>query len=328
MLTLTRTRFLAGAAAATILPSAARAQTAKPLRMNVFPGVDAWPMYVIADKGLLARDGFSLEVTATQGSVAQFQHMLSGDADLALTALDNVIAYDAGQGDPAVTGTFDFAAYIGLGSGGLKLLVRPDVSSYQQLRNATFAVDAPGTGYSFVLRRILQVNGLPPGSYSFAALGNTQKRFEAMVAGQCAGGMVASPFDLLGQQQYGFRVLTSALAVLGHYEATVVMARRSWTSANAPTMTAFVRAYRAARAWLYDRANRSEAGAILAKNAHFDPPVVAQCMPLLDAPDTFSPDGTFDRAGVQTVLTLRSTYATPSKQLGPPDTYIDERFLH
>jgi len=69
---------------------------------------------------------------------------------------------------------------------------------------------------------------IAPGEYSFVAVGSTQRRFDAMVAGQAAGGVVATPFDLLGQQKYGFHVLGSAIDVLGHYQATAVMARRSW----------------------------------------------------------------------------------------------------
>ena len=109
---------------------------------------------------------------------------LSADADLALTAMDNVVAYDSGQGDPSVTGDLDLFAFLGIGPGFLRLLVRPEITSYDQLRGKTFAVDAPATGFSFVLRRLLQKHGIMPGEYSFVALGSTQKRFDGMVVGR------------------------------------------------------------------------------------------------------------------------------------------------
>src|SRR5271154_6252505 len=212
---------------------------ATPVRLNIFGGLDAWPMYVIHDKGLLT--GYDLALTTTTGSVPQFQQMMSGAADLASTAFDNVVAYDAGQGDPSITGDLDFFAFLGVGPGSLKLVVRPEITSYDQLRGKAFAVDAPATGFSFVLRRMLEKNGIMPDEYTLVSLGSTQKRFDGMVAGQCVGGVIGSPYDIIGSQKYGFHVLGSALDVLGHYQAGVMMARRSWALTHRPVLSAFVR---------------------------------------------------------------------------------------
>jgi len=116
-----------------------------PLRLTYVRGPDAWPIYVLYEKKLLT-GGFDLALTTTPGSVPQFQHMLAGDADLALTAMDNVVAYDSGQGDPSVTGNLDLRRLPRHRSGfAWKLVVRPEITSYEQLRGKTFAVDAPGT---------------------------------------------------------------------------------------------------------------------------------------------------------------------------------------
>lgn len=327
---MTRGEMLAGGAAmvtALAAPAApARAQSV-PLRLNIFGGLDAWPIYVLNDKNLMS-GGFDLALTTTPGSVPQFQHMLAGDADLGLTAMDNVVAYDSGQGDPSVTGDLDFVAFLGIGPGSLKLVVRPEITNYEQLRGKAFAVDAPATGFSFVLRRMLEKNGLMPGDYTFVSLGSTQKRFDGMVSGQCVGGVVGAPFDLMDAQQYGFHILGSAIETLGHYEATVMMARRSWVAAHRPAVVAFVRAYRAARAWLYAPANRAEAIAILARNGGITPEIAAQIAPAVLASQTsYSRDGAFDVAGVQTVMDLRAAYATPKKTIGSAQAFIDPQFL-
>lgn len=326
---LTRRNAIAGAAAfgtvAAFGARAARAQ-ATPLRLNIFGGLDAWPVYVLREKNFLK--GYDLTVTPTTGSVPQVQRMMAGDADIALTAMDNIVAYDEGQGDPSVAGPFDFAAFLGVGPGFLRLLVRPEITSYEQLRGKTFAVDAVGTGFTFVLRRMLEKNGIAPGDYSLIALGSTQKRFDGMVSGQAVGGVVGAPFDLLGKQKYGFRTLGIASDTLGHYQATVIMARRSWAAANKPAIVAFVKAYRAATAWLYDPANRSEAIAILARSADLPPDLVAEIAPaVLGSPASFSRTGAFDLAGVNTALDLRSAYVTPKRALGDVSNYIDTSFL-
>jgi ABC-type nitrate/sulfonate/bicarbonate transport system substrate-binding protein len=323
---LSRGRFVAGSAAAAgaFASATAIARTQPvPLRLNIFGGPDAWPIYVMHEKGFL-----DCTITPTTGSVVQFQHMMAGDADMALTAFDNVVGYDEGQGDPAVTGNLDFVNVLGIGPGFLKMLVRPEITSYEQLRGKTFAVDAAGTGFSFVLRRMMEKNGIKPGEYSFIAVGSTQKRFEAMVAGRAVAAVVSAPYDLLGQQKYSFRVLSSAIDVLGHYEATTVMARRSWLATHRPQALAFVKAYRQAVAWLYDPANRTEALAILAHNTDMAPDIIAQVGPtILASPTSYTRDGKFDIEGVKTVLELRSAYATPKKELGPPSKYIDESYL-
>lgn len=304
------------------------AQQTRTLRLNVFGGLNAWPIYVMADRDLMRSGGYALDVKATTGSVAQAQAMLGGEAEMALTALDNVIAYDAGQGDPAITGSIDFAAFLAIGFPALTLQVRPEISSYAQLRGKTFAVDAPGTGFSFVLRRILERNGIAPGEYSLLALGATQKRFDAMVAGQCVGGLVAAPFDLIGTQQYGFRSLSTVTEALGPYEANVMMARRSWLDANQPAARAFVAGYRSATNWLAEKANRTEAIGILVRNAGLPPAIVAQAAPgILASPASYSRDGRFDTAGVQTVIDLRAAYAVPKKALPGSAAFIDARFL-
>jgi ABC-type nitrate/sulfonate/bicarbonate transport system substrate-binding protein len=325
----TRGRFAAGSAAALAAVAGgariARAQ-AVPLRLNVFGGLDAWPIYVIHDRALM--NGYDVALTTTTGSVPQFAHMLAGDADLALTAMDNVVAYDSGQGDPSVTGDLDLFAFLGIGPGFLRLLVRPEITSYDQLRGKTFAVDAPATGFSFVLRRLLEKHGIMPGEYSFVALGSTQKRFDGMVAGQAVGGVVGAPFDVIGAQKYGFHVLDNALDTLGHYEATVMMARRSWTATHRPVITAFVHAYRDATAWLYNPANRTEAMTILGHNTDLPPDIIAQIAPvILGSPASYTRDGKFDVAGVSTVMELRAAYATPKKALGNPQAFIDQSFL-
>lgn len=308
-----------------VLP--ASAQPKQPLRLNIFPGLNAWPIYVMAERDVMSIAGYSLVIKATNGSVAQAQAILNGEADMALTALDNVIAYDIGQGDEAVAGEIDFAAFLAIGFPALTLQVRPEITAYDQLRGKTFAVDAPGTGFSFILRRILQHYGLQPSDYTLLAVGATQKRFDAMMAGECVGGMVAAPFDLIGTQQYGFRSLSTAIEALGHYEANVMMARRSWIDAHQSAVTAFVGGYRTAMNWLYDNRNRSEAIDVLVRYAGLPGQVVTQVAPgILNSPASYSRDGRFDAAGVKTVIDLRASYGTPPKAVPDAPAFIDARF--
>lgn len=292
------------------------------LRLSVFGGIDAWPAYVMRERGPL-----DIVLTPTPGSVAQVKRMMAGDFDIAFTAMDNVIAYDEGQGDPAVTGACDFVAILGVGPGSLNLVARSDITSYEQLRGQTFAVDAASTGFSFVLRRMLEQQGILPGEYAFVAVGSTEKRFEAIASGHAAGGLVGSPYERIGNQRHGFNVLGSAADALKSYQATVAMVRRSWADEHGAEIATFVSAYRAATAWLSDPANRAQALDILVRSSGLPAGLVAEVGPnVLADPARYSADGAFDRAGVDTVLELRTAYAAPAKTLKPAASYLDSSF--
>lgn len=321
---LARGTFIAGAAGALACAAAAApARAAIPLRVVFFPGLDAWPLYVARDRGLFAREGLDVALTPTAGSVSQIAKLMAGEFDVASTAFDNLVAYDAGEGDPSVTGPFDLVAFLGGAEATNKLVARPEIRSYADLRGKTLAVDAVATGYSFVLRKMLALQGLGESDYRLVEVGNTEKRFAAMTAGTAVAAIVGIPFDLIGESR-GFHVLGDALTALGgHYQATCSIARRSWGDAHRDAIAGYARAYRAALDWLFEPANRAEALAILVRATKLPEALAARSAPaLLDPRTGFRRDAGFDEAGIATVLALRSAYAAPKKSLGAPRTYL------
>lgn len=299
-----------------------------PIRMIIFGGADAWPLYVARTKGFFKNAGLDVTLTATAGSVAQMKRLMAGEFELASTLLDNLVAYDEGQGDPSVPGPFDLFSFMGYNSGVLGLIVRPEITSYADLKGKRLAVDAILTGYTFVLRQVLDQQGVHEGDYQLVPVGSTEKRFESMVSGDCAAALVATPFDLLGQQKYGFKTLANAIKVLGHYQSTVVIARRSYASANPTVPVSFIHGYRDAVAWMDDPANRSEAISILTSASPVPADLAARIAPGLLNPATgFSRDGTLDPQGVAMVLKLRSQYGSPKKNLTDAAKYVDLSYL-
>src|ERR671933_1490328 len=86
-------------------------------------------------KGLFEREGLSVEVELTRGSIEQIRGLLAGRWDVAHTAADNVMAYVDREG----ADLFVFAvADLGVGQ---QLVVRPEVTSYAQLRGQPLGVD-------------------------------------------------------------------------------------------------------------------------------------------------------------------------------------------
>ena len=305
-----------------VLPAAAPAQ--ETLQVIVFPGGFNWPIWAAQEKGFFAREGIEVKLTPTPNSVFQLTNLIEGGFDIGMTAIDNVIAYQEGQGEAPVTGSPDLFAFMGGDNGFLRLVVQPEIASYADLRGRELSVDALTTGYAFVLREMLERGGLKEGDYTLARAGGVLQRFEALKEKKHAGTLLLSPFEILAEA-LGLRRLGNAVDVLGRYQGLVGAARRSWAHAHQTQLVGYIRGYRAGLAWLYDRANRAEALAILQKNVRgMTPELAAKTHDVLLAPaGGFEREGALDVEGVRTVLKIRSRYGRPQKELNDPARYYD-----
>ena len=110
---------------------AAQSQSLKTINLIVFPGGFNWPVYVAQDKGLFARQGLDVRVTPTPNSTFQLTGLIEGKFDIAMTAIDNLIAYREGQG--SVLGP-DLFAFMGGDTGFLRLVTVPEVKSFADLK--------------------------------------------------------------------------------------------------------------------------------------------------------------------------------------------------
>jgi len=323
---LARSAFVRAAAAALAAPAAARAQSpAATLRLIYFPGADMLPVYIGIQKGFFARENVTVALTPTPGSVYQFQHLSAGDFDIALTAMDNAIAYDEGQDEAPLPNPADFVAILGGDSAFLHLYARPEIATFADLRGKTLAVDAVTTGFAFVLLAMLAKNGVNADDVTLKPLGGTPARFAALVAGGCAATILNAPFNLQADAQ-GMHQLGDVAATLGPYQGVVSVVRKAWLGQNLTAATGYVRAMLASLRWMYDPANAAEATALLVDAGKMPAPVAAAMLPVLTAPSGgMERTGKVDVAGVKTVLALRSRYGKPQKTLTDPLRYYDDR---
>jgi ABC-type nitrate/sulfonate/bicarbonate transport system substrate-binding protein len=72
-------------------------QSLEPVSVIVFPGGFNWPIWVAQDKGYFASGGIEVNLTNTPNSVFQLTNLIEGKFDIAMTAIDNVIAYMGGK---------------------------------------------------------------------------------------------------------------------------------------------------------------------------------------------------------------------------------------
>jgi ABC-type nitrate/sulfonate/bicarbonate transport system substrate-binding protein len=297
--------------------------------VNVFPGGFNWPIYVGQDKSIFDRHGIAVELQGTPDSVTQMTDFSLGRFDIAMTAVDNIVAYVEGQGQAPIGPQQEFFAFMGVDTGFLSLVASPEIRSITDLRNKTVSVDALTTGYAFVLYDILRRNGLvlDNGDYQLVGAGGMAQRWNGLREGRHHATLLSAPYNLIARNA-GFSQLVRATDVIGPYQGNVAAARRSWAAHNADKIVSYIRAYRDSVTWLYEPSNQTEAIDILSRHLpQMAPDIAAASYPeLLDPTHGFFRKCELDEVGLKCVLELRNRYAPSAKPLGASDRYFDPRY--
>ena len=298
--------------------------------INVFPGGFNWGLYVGQDKGFFAGHGIVVEVHGTPDSMTQMTRLSQGHFDIAMTAVDNIVAYVEGQGQAPIGPQAEFFAFMGSDSGFLSLVTSPANTYISDLAGKVLSVDAITTGYAFVLYEIMRRSGLDKekGAYDIVGAGGMVQRWESLRENRNDGTLLSAPYNIIAKNA-GFAELVKATDVIGVYQGNVAAARRSWAEKNNLKVVAYIRGYRDSIAWLYKASNRREAIEILRRHIPQMSQEVAEAshQELLDPTRGFFRSGDIDMKGLDCVLDLRSRYAQPSKPLRNPVHYCDLSFL-
>ncbi|HEV7618647.1 MAG TPA: ABC transporter substrate-binding protein [Burkholderiaceae bacterium] len=321
-------RLFAAVFLATLCQLAAHAQSApgdKPVTVKVIAFDGGWnlPIWAAQRQGFFANNKLAVELSFTPNSGFLVTNLLSGKFDLGFASIDNVIAYQEGQGEAPVEKP-DLFAFMGGDNGLLSVVTAAPIKSFADLKGKSLGVDAMTTGFAFVLREAVTRNGLSENDVKFVRAGGTANRYNELIAGKNDGTLLRTPFDLLASER-GFNVLASG-EKLGGYQGTVGVATRRWSEKNEETLVNFIRAYRAGLNWIYDPKNRPVAEALLVANIRDMTPALAKSAltQLLD--HGLQRDGAIDAEGIRNVLALRSKYGQPQKQLTDAGKYFDRRY--
>jgi ABC-type nitrate/sulfonate/bicarbonate transport system substrate-binding protein len=295
-----------------------------PLRVIAFAGASNLPLWAGQAQGIFADHGIDLMLEMTPNSRAMAHDLHTGRVDIALTAVDNIVAYDEGQGEAELGGRADFVALFGVDDGMLNVMAAADVASLADLRGRRVSVDAMTTGFAFVLREVLGREGLAD-AVEWVAVGGGAQRLAALLEGAQAATLLNTPLDLAAEAR-GFRRLLRLRDAIGPYQGIVAAARRDAVAPRRAAFVAFARAFRASIAWL--DAHRVEAAETLAARAAMPLPVATRATAaLLDAERGLFRDLRLDEDGLRSVLRLRSAHASPRCDLHDITRYLDQSVL-
>ena len=291
-----------------------------PLSVIVFPGGFNLPLWAAERQGFFESNGVRVALTPTPSSTFQLQGLAEGRFDIAMTAFDNVVAYQEGQGEVQIPDNADMFAFMGSDNGFLSVMGGKGVQRFADVKGKRLSVDALTTGFAFVLRELLARNGIAESEVTFERAGGLVERFPKLLDGTHAATVVLTPFDLVAQAKAHVQ-LARAGEQLGAYLGIVGAARRSWAQKNREALVAFIRAYRQGVGFLYE--NRDIAEALLVANMRTMTPALAkQSVGILLGAGGFYKDVRLDAEGAQTVLRLRSKFT--GKPLSDPSKYMEQ----
>jgi ABC-type nitrate/sulfonate/bicarbonate transport system substrate-binding protein len=251
-------------------------------------------------------------------------NLIEGKFDLALTSIDNLIAYQEGQSETPVKVQPDLVAFMGMDNAFLYLITAPQIKTFADLRGKELSVDAMSTGFAFVLREMVNRSSIKESDVTYVRAGGSPNRFRALLEGKHAGTLLPTPFEMQATER-GYNKLAAGMDLFGHYMGRSAFAQRAWVKQNEAAVIGFMRAYREAMDYLFDPRNREVCEALLIANDPGMTPALAKKTYdiFVDPKSGLFRNLALDMEGVKTVLDLRSKYGTPQKTLTDPMKYVD-----
>ena len=147
------------------------------------------------DLGFLQRSQVLL--TRTTSSAEQLRALLSGEQDMAVTAIDNLFEWTLAGADLRLVAQVEATTPLGIHArGGLATLA--------DLAGCRFAVDAPNNGFALIAKRLLRDAGV---EVDYVVVGGVRERLDALLAGDVEATLLGAPFDKLAEKAGFARVV-------------------------------------------------------------------------------------------------------------------------
>jgi ABC-type nitrate/sulfonate/bicarbonate transport system substrate-binding protein len=314
-----RTALTALGLIAAVAPAAAQTH----LDIVTFGGSSNLPIWVAQDKGFFAKQGLDIKQDITRGSVEEIQNIMAGKYQIGTTSFDNSIAYVEGQGDVKFD-NYDIVGFMGVHSGMNKVVTRPEIKSYADVKGKGVATDALNSGYGLVLYAILAKHGLTRDrDYTPVPVGSGPNRLQAMKDNKAAIALVSPPEDT-NAKAAGFNVVEDSTKALGKpFQGSAYIVRKAWAKDHEKELIAFIRAIVASHDYIFT----DKAGAVAVLKSRLknlkDDEIDAVYTAMTTGDGGLNRKAEINLEGVRTLLALRSQYAEPKKTLTDPAKYVD-----
>lgn len=269
------------------------------------------PMVVANEKGFYEAANVEVVFDQVKSSTQQFDFLSRGEYQVVQTSPDNAANYRLNDDNP-IGRRVEATGFMGLDYGMYLVVVAAShITKVEDLRGETISVDAPASGFAYVIYKILSRHGLERGrDYEIVSHGGVYDRYIAMVVDKedFAATLMSGGFETRAEN-VGFNLLDSVLDIADPYLGVWAAAKADWLEANDELVVDFVTAYRRASAWVFDPANRDECLDILGRQPNTDRELAERLFAIQVEPGVGNvPDGGIDLAGVRNVLALREEF--------------------
>lgn len=290
------------------------------LRLIQFRAAYNLPVHAAIEYGIFAKHSLEVEVAYTPGSDFLIEALETGQFQIGHPAADDVVAaVERTDGDRHS----DLFLFMGLHSGLMSLLARPEFPDVPSLRGRVLGVDSRVTGFVFLLERFLRSRGLSAKDYQLVEVGGWEYRYRALLEKKIAATLLTSPYidDALGA---GCHVLAGGHELSSVYQATCGAARRSWAGNHEALLVRYIRAYVEATRWCFAPGNRRACSKLLQKHHELDQARAEKTLhALLDPARGIYPAAELNLPGIAAVLELRAEMGQLKPPLPPIEKYID-----
>lgn len=215
-------------------------------------------------RGFLGAAGLAVETEPVTGSRQQMADLIAGRHGIAHTNADNIMRYRA-------AGHQELFIFLVLDRGvAQKLVVAPHVAGWADLRGATVGVDAPDSGYAFVLYELLRLHGIRAGEYDVRAVGATGLRLQALRRGDVAAAMLSHHHEASAVES-GFRILAASNERFAGLPGSTAATTRDWATQHPQALGDYTAALVDAAAWAIRPENHEDVVRLVAEGSGLEP---------------------------------------------------------
>jgi ABC-type nitrate/sulfonate/bicarbonate transport system substrate-binding protein len=193
-------------------------------------------------RGFFRAVGIDVSTQTVAASDAQREALDTDQTDVAITATDNLFAWNAHGSDIAVVGQIETTT-------DLALVLRPGVASIDALDVVRLAVDAPTNGFAIVAYAMMARLGRARSGYEVVEVGGVRERFDALAEGRVDASLLAPPLDELGRAR-GMTVAMRVRQLDSSYPGLGVVAPRSLLDSRLDEIAVYLRALDDANRWM------------------------------------------------------------------------------
>lgn len=278
-------------------------------------GVNTWPVYAAQSLGFWKQAGADVALSVTGSSIQQLDALKKGEFDIGFQQVDHIVR--------GVELGADLFIFMGQSHAPeLSLIVSSDINTIADLKGKNIVVDDARTGYSLLLKKLFEQQGLKESDTHFKNVGGSRERFEAMKNGEGSACFINPPFDrnLIAA---GLKSLGASSDFFPTYPGPIAAARRAWAREHKAELLGFIRGFNRAYAWLGDAVNSGAAVQLLP--ARLNMPADAAARALARIYSQPRPQVTED--GVRQVMDLVWAAEKFTVTKGSPAKYMDLSYL-